>query len=53
MVAYGRNFVQWTGIEGPLRWETGAMHELPQDYADMLGWQEMAGLALRASYNFV
>jgi hypothetical protein len=48
MVAYGRSFVQWTGIEGPLRWETGMVHDLPQDYADMLGWQEMAGLAILA-----
>ncbi|RPD47631.1 phospholipid carrier-dependent glycosyltransferase [Hymenobacter sediminis] len=27
---------------GVLRWEDGQDHPLPQDYADMLGWQEMA-----------
>jgi 4-amino-4-deoxy-L-arabinose transferase-like glycosyltransferase len=27
---------------GLLRWEDGKDHELPQDYADMLGWKEMA-----------
>lgn len=27
---------------GQLRWEDGKNHELPQDYADMLGWKELA-----------
>ncbi len=27
---------------GLLRWEDGKDHTLPQDYADMLGWQELA-----------
>ena len=27
---------------GLLRWEDGRDHELPQDYADMLGWSELA-----------
>lgn len=27
---------------GLLRWEDGKDHELPQDYADMLGWKELA-----------
>jgi len=27
---------------GLLRWEDGKDHELPQDFADMLGWKEMA-----------
>ncbi|MCC2546773.1 glycosyltransferase family 39 protein [Hymenobacter sp. BT175] len=27
---------------GMLRWEDGEDHALPQDYADMLGWQELA-----------
>ncbi|AWH85241.1 glycosyl transferase [Flavobacterium album] len=27
---------------GMLRWEDGKEHELPQDYADMLGWKELA-----------
>jgi len=27
---------------GQLRWEDGKDHALPQDYADMLGWKEMA-----------
>jgi hypothetical protein len=31
---------------GLLRWEDGQNHSLPQDFADMLGWKEMAGKAL-------
>lgn len=27
---------------GMLRWEDGKDHDLPQDYADMLGWEELA-----------
>ena len=27
---------------GLLRWEDGKDHEIPQDYADMIGWKEMA-----------
>ncbi|MBF9237172.1 glycosyltransferase family 39 protein [Hymenobacter sp. BT683] len=27
---------------GVYRWEDGQQHRLPQDYADMLGWREMA-----------
>ena len=29
---------------GALRWEDGKNHELPQDYADMQGWKELAKL---------
>ncbi len=29
------------GLEGPLRWEDGSIRELPQDYADMQGWEEI------------
>lgn len=28
---------------GLLRWEDGKDHPLPQDFADMLGWKELAG----------
>ncbi|QNF33440.1 glycosyltransferase family 39 protein [Adhaeribacter swui] len=33
---------------GILRWEDGQDHLLPQDYADMLGWEEMATLVRQA-----
>ena len=33
---------------GLLRWEDGRDHSLPQDFADMTGWSEMAEKALKA-----
>ena len=30
------------GLEEPLIWEDGERRELPQDYADMFGWEEVA-----------
>jgi hypothetical protein len=30
------------------KWEDGKVHALPQDFADMLGWRELAGLAVKA-----
>ncbi len=33
---------------GLLRWEDGKDHALPQDFADMLGWREMAALSQKA-----
>ncbi|MDP4292002.1 MAG: glycosyltransferase family 39 protein [Bacteroidota bacterium] len=39
-------YFAWTkeklGTKMVLRWEDGAYHPLPQDYADMLGWDELA-----------
>jgi hypothetical protein len=37
---------------GMLRWEDGKNHNLPQDFADMLGWHEMADKAL-AAFNTI
>lgn len=33
---------------GLLRWEDGRDHELPQDFADMLGWKELGKLVDKA-----
>ncbi|MGD0340120.1 MAG: glycosyltransferase family 39 protein, partial [Bacteroidales bacterium] len=33
---------------GVLRWEDGKNHTLPQDFADMIGWREMADKSLGA-----
>jgi hypothetical protein len=30
------------GLESVLRWEDGQYYDLPQDFADMLGWSELA-----------
>jgi hypothetical protein len=37
---------------GLLRWEDGKNHNLPQDFADMLGWREMAEKSL-AAYKMI
>ena len=36
------------GIKSITRWERGNIESLPQDYADMLGWKELAVLADKA-----
>lgn len=48
LVGYFKWLSQDLGVEGPLRWEGGKLHALPQDYADMLGWTELAAAADRA-----
>jgi hypothetical protein len=35
-------FSKIIGMENSQRWEEGEYHELPQDYADMIGWEELA-----------
>lgn len=29
------------GLDSPLYWEDGKIHDIPQDYADMFGWEEI------------
>lgn len=41
MQAYAATMKERFGLEGPLRWEDGSIRELPQDYADMHGWEEI------------
>lgn len=36
---------------GLLRWEDGENHTLPQDFADMLGWRELANIVDSAFIN--
>jgi hypothetical protein len=40
------------GIDIGRTFEDGSKHTLPQDYADMLGWEELTGLAYTA-YNMI
>ena len=40
MIRYFDFGAKYMGMAEALRWETGELHELPQDWADMLGWQE-------------
>lgn len=45
---YAKNQV---GRLGVLEWEDGESHALPQDFADMLGWKEMADKAIRLYHS--
>jgi len=48
LLAYCRWMAEDVGLDAPLRWEDGRVYSLPQDYADMLGWPELAATAARA-----
>lgn len=47
--AYFRGIPSSTGIDALLRWEDGKTHPLPQDFADMLGWDELGNIVLKAT----
>jgi hypothetical protein len=49
LVSYFSKIPPKMGGEALVRWEDGKMHPLPQDYADMLGWDELGGIMLKAS----
>ncbi len=46
MLTYGKILTD-LGLDLPMRWEDGKVHPLPQDYADMIGWNELAGRVIR------
>jgi hypothetical protein len=41
MISFFEFGSKYMGMSEALRWETGEFHPLPQDFADMLGWEEM------------
>ena len=41
MVSYCDYLINEIGLDGPMRWEDGIVRPLPQDYADMNGWEEL------------
>ncbi|HDL18130.1 MAG TPA: glycosyltransferase family 39 protein [Bacteroidetes bacterium] len=49
MIVYAEKSKQY-GVEEALRWEDGRIHQLPQDYADMIGWKEL-GLTVAKAYH--
>jgi hypothetical protein len=51
MIRYFSFGSKYLGIGEALRWETGQMHELPQDYSDMLGWEQMVTAVARTYYS--
>ncbi len=46
MIEFGEQSKKFGG-EGALRWEDGRIHSLPQDYADMVGWKELADIVIQ------
>lgn len=44
-------FMKSIGMEKNQRWEDGIYHELPQDYADMIGWKELTDIVRDAYYS--
>lgn len=39
------------GLGDALRWEDGRLHSLPQDYADMIGWEELGEKVAKVYQN--
>jgi 4-amino-4-deoxy-L-arabinose transferase-like glycosyltransferase len=52
MVAYFRILNLKYGITLGRRFEDGTIHSLPQDYADMIGWEELTAITARV-YNSI
>lgn len=48
LVSYFKTIDDKYGIDLGRRFEDGSVHSLPQDYADMLGWEELTSLADKA-----
>jgi hypothetical protein len=48
LISYFKVLGDKYGIDVGRRWEDGSIHSLPQDYADMLGWEELTSLANKA-----
>ncbi|MBL7825675.1 MAG: glycosyltransferase family 39 protein [Saprospiraceae bacterium] len=46
--AYMERIKKVPGLSGTLRWEDGNEYALPQDFADMLGWKELADITVKA-----
>jgi hypothetical protein len=40
MIKYDQSMIK-LGLDVMLTWEDGEVHDLPQDYADMVGWDEL------------
>jgi hypothetical protein len=52
LIKYFSNLEKKYGMDLGRRFEDGSIHSLPQDYADMLGWEEMTALAAKG-YNMI
>jgi len=48
MIEYFQKLEEEKGMDVGRRWEDGTVHPLPQDYADMLGWEELTRITKQA-----
>lgn len=48
---YFRFLAENLGIWGPLRWEDGEIHDIPQDYADMFGWENQVATVAKVFHS--
>ena len=48
LISYFKTLGSKYKIDVGRRWEDGSIHSLPQDYADMLGWEELTSIANKA-----
>jgi hypothetical protein len=46
MIAFCKGAID-KGIDMPMKWEDGEVHALPQDYADMIGWEELGARVIK------
>jgi hypothetical protein len=51
LVNYFKELHDKYGANVGRRWEDGSVHSLPQDYADMLGWEELTMITNRAWHS--
>ncbi len=47
MLAFSTTW-QKRGFEAAFRWDDGVLHQIPQDYADMTGWRQLAAITHEA-----
>ena len=50
-IAYGKYMSENFNITEPLRWETGELHNLMQDYADMMGWENIVATTAKVYHS--
>ncbi|AFM04306.1 hypothetical protein Fleli_1916 [Bernardetia litoralis DSM 6794] len=51
LTEYAATFTKQTGEEVFNRWKDGKIHAIPQDFANMIGWKEIATLTAKAYYE--
>ncbi len=50
-IVYGKYMSENFNIKEPLRWETGELHNLMQDYADMMGWENIVATTAKVYHS--